>query len=455
MSIEDLAIIFRPKQVGEDVVLEPINCVSGYYDKNEDIFVDEKGYIYYHYSRIMPGRCFGIRTNINNVMTKYSSNDLKAIKTRHFNTFKNGTCYLEIVEHKFQLLFSKTGQISDAKVINDIDTLDTNVFSNTHTSTQKLEFDVKKTRESVKKEVVSQDNAVDKVITTIWRNINDKSKSGVSNILVSGTTGVGKTEIFRSISRQIDIPLYQCDANSFTAAGYVGKNVEEMLYGLLREANGDLVKANHGIIVIDEFDKIAGTGKNDEVSTTKVQDALLKMIEGAIYKIKYNDDTYNVYTSKITFVGVGAFSRVDRFKSNPIGFDRAETNKSNQLLDEDIIANGFEPELLGRFPVRVCLNTLEISDLFYITKNSELSYLRKEVDFFKSLGITVEYSDELLMNIAKKAYSLKCGARGITRVINDALEEVMMEISNGEIIYSYLELLPEIVEDKKRYVLIK
>lgn len=110
---------------------------------------------------------------------------------------------------------------------------------------------------------------------------------------------------------------------------------------------------------------------------------------------------------------------------------------------------------MGRFPVRVCLNTLEISDLFCITKNSELSSLRKEVDFFKSLGITVEYSDELLMNIAKKAYSLKCGARGITRVINDALEEVMMEISNGEIIYSYLELLPEIVEDKKRYVLIK
>lgn len=457
MKNEDLVIIFKPKQVGKNIILVPINCVLGSYNESDNIFIDGKGYTYHHYSRIMSGRCFGVRKKLSSIIEENPSIDLKEIKNKYFNKFKNGTCYLELIDNKFQLTFSKTGQISDATIVNDVDNLDMSDSYQSHEilNSQKIEFDVKRTREVVKKEVLSQDSAIDKIITTIWRNANDKSDSGVSNILVSGTTGVGKTEIFRSISRQIGIPLYQCDANSFTASGYVGKNVEDMLYGLLCEANGNLVKASHGIIVIDEFDKLAGTGKNDEVSTTKVQDSLLKMIEGAIYKIKYNDDIYNIDTSKITFVGIGAFSRVNRFKSKPIGFNRIETSIPNQLLDEDIIENGFEPELLGRFSVRVCLNSLNILDLFNIIKNSELSSLKKEVDFLNELGITVEYNDDFIMNIAKKAYSLNVGARGISRVINDLFEDVMTEVSNGKTGYNYLELLPEIVEDKKRYVLVK
>lgn len=216
-----------------------------------------------------------------------------------------------------------------------------------------------------------------------------------------------------------------------------------------------LIKASHGIIIIDEIDKLAGTGKNDEVGTTKVQDALLTMIEGKTYKIRYGKDVYNFDTSNITFVGLGSFARAVRFKQKTVGFVTSENSGHQKLTDEDAISYGLEPELLGRFPVRVVLNDLEINDLYHITKDSELSSLKQEIEFLRSLGIVVDFTDELNLNIAKKAYSYKSGARGIARVVSDMLEEVMKEISDGQGEYNYLELQPEIVEDKKRYVLSK
>lgn len=464
MEEKELVIIFKARNVKKQTRLKPISCVTGHFDEDGDVFIDEKGYSYSHFSKFMPGRCFGVRQNLKELMSKFSIFSEKQMKEKYLSLFKEGYYYVGLKEHKINLLYKNTEDSTDYIICKDIDVMEgpeIHTIQDLETEEEKslksnntINIDTKQLRESIKKCVLSQDEAIDKIVTTIWKNIKNKNKQSADNILVSGSTGVGKTEIFRNIAKQIGIPIIRCDANDYTSAGYVGKNIEEMLQSLISNANGDLVKASHGIIIIDEIDKLAGTGKNDEVGTTKVQDALLTMIEGKTYKIRYGNDVYNFDTSNITFAGLGSFARAVRFKQKTVGFVTSE-NSDNQLTDEDAISYGLESELLGRFPVRVVLNDLEIKDFYYITKDSELSSLKQEIEFLRGMGIAVYFTDDLNLNIAKKAYSYKSGARGISRVVSDMLEEVMKEISDGQGEYSYLELQPEIVYDKKRYVLIK
>lgn len=463
MEEKELVIIFKAKNVDKRIRLEPISCVTGYYDKDGNVFVDEKGYTYSHFSRFLPGRCFGVRQNLKELMSKFSIHNEKQMKEKYLSLFKKGYYYIGLKENKINLLYNDDKNSTNYRICKDIDAMEgleiytvedlENEQDESFDINNTINIDTKNLRETIKSCVLAQDEAIDKIVTTIWRNINNKSRPNAENILVSGSTGVGKTEIFRNIAKQIGIPIVKCDANDYTSAGYVGKNIEEMLQSLISNANGDLVKASHGIIIVDEIDKLAGTGKNDEVSTTKVQDALLTMIEGKTYKIRYENEIYNIDTSKITFVGLGAFARAKRFKPKTVGFNTSENNNSKQLTDEEIINYGLEPELLGRFSVRVVLNDLEIEDLYQITKESQISSLKQELEFLRDLGIVVDFTDDLILNIAKKAYSYKSGARGISRVISDMLEEVMKEISDGQGKYNYLELQPEIVNDKKRYVL--
>lgn len=464
MEGKELVIIFKARNVKKQTRLKPISCVTGHFDEDGDVFIDEKGYSYSHFSKFMPGRCFGVRQNLKELMSKFSIFSEKQMKEKYLSLFKEGYYYVGLKEHKINLLYKNTEDSTNYIICKDIDAMEgpeihtiqdlVNEEEKSLETNNTINIDTKHLRESIKKCVLSQDEAIDKIVTTIWKNIKNKNKQSADNILVSGSTGVGKTEIFRNIAKQIGVPIIRCDANDYTSAGYVGKNIEEMLQSLISNANGDLVKASHGIIIIDEIDKLAGTGKNDEVGTTKVQDALLTMIEGKTYKIRYGNDVYNFDTSNITFAGLGSFARAVRFKQKTVGFVTSE-NSDNQLTDEDAISYGLESELLGRFPVRVVLNDLEIKDFYYITKDSELSSLKQEIEFLRGMGIAVYFTDDLNLNIAKKAYSYKSGARGISRVVSDMLEEVMKEISDGQGEYSYLELQPEIVYDKKRYVLIK
>lgn len=465
MEGKELVIIFKARNVKEQIRLEPISCVIGHFDEDDDVFIDEKGYTYSHFSKFMPGRCFGVRQNLKELMSKFSIFSEKQMKEKYLSLFKEGYYYVGLKEHKIHLLYKNTEDSTNYKICKDIDAMEgpeIYTIQDLETEEEKslksnntINIDTKQLRESIKKCVLSQDEAIDKIVTTIWKNIKNKNKPSADNILVSGSTGVGKTEIFRNIAKQIGIPIIKCDANDYTSAGYVGKNIEEMLQSLISNANGDLVKASHGIIIVDEIDKLAGTGKNDEVGTTKVQDALLTMIEGKTYKIRYGNDVYNMDTSNITFVGLGAFARAERFKPKTVGFNTSENSNPSQLTDEEIINYGLEPELLGRFPVRVILNDLKIEDLYHIAKDAESSSLKQELDFLRDLGIVVDFTDDLILNIAKKAYSYKSGARGISRVVSDMLEEVMKEISDGQGEYNYLELQSEIVNDKKRYVLRK
>lgn len=464
MEEKELAVIFKARDIKNDTRLIPINCVIGHYIKSEDIFIDEEGFGYSHFSRFIPGRSYGVRQNLKDLMQKFSIKDENEMKKKYLSLFKKGYYYVGLNEKTISLFYYQSLSSKEFFICKDVDTIkvsdlypnkDDEIEEKENSKDSVLHVDTKYLREYTKKYVISQDEAIDKIITTIWRNINNKMTSSTKNILVSGSTGVGKTEIFRIIAKQIGIPIIKCDANEYTAAGYVGKDVEDMLRDLLYKANGDINKASHGIIIIDEFDKLAGTGKNNEVNTTKVQDALLTMIEGAVYKIKYKNSVYDFDTSKITFVGIGAFARATKINNKIIGFN-SNTIIDDEILSDDVLKKyGIEQEILGRFSVRVILKDLEVKDLFQIIKVGEANSLKEEIEFLDSMGIDVIFVDELLINIAKKAYSYKCGARGISRVVSDIFSDILKEISDKDGMYKRLEIQPEIVDDKKRYVLSK
>lgn len=466
MKKDEAVIIFKQREVDVNPHLIPINCVIGHYEEEDDVFIDEKGFSYFHFSRLMPGRSFGCRCNLNELMKRLKVKELSQAKKLYLNYFKKGYFFLGTRQQELCLLHSDNKDFINAEEFFDKDICgyiaEENEMIKSKEEAQKLEtnnnsnidrafkIDTKSLKEAIKRNVVAQDKAIDKIVTILWQN---SYRDIAENILVSGSTGVGKTEIFRSMANKLDVPIIICDITSYTSAGYVGKNVEDMLTSLLREANGDIEKAKHGIIVIDEFDKIAGTGKNDEVATTKVQDALLKMIEGNDYIIKYNGKEYAINTSSITFVGAGSFERANKYNMRPIGFGKKDEDIEDPLNDERLLDYGFGPEILGRLPNRVRLADLEVLDFCKIMTLSELSAFLKEIKFLRDLGLDVKYADELVLNIAKKAYLYKCGARGINRVVNDIFVDILSEISDSDGNYKSLEIMPDIVSNSKRYVL--
>jgi len=482
MCAEELVIIFKQRAVKNEHVLIPIDCVLGIFDDNYNAFIDEDEYVYDHFSNFFPGRCFGLRHSLENIYKLYPDTDLDTIKEKFLTYFKNGKFTLTEEEHRISLIFSPNGKdisyvvesvdiddygnavdlhcdygMYDEEPVDEISEIDDLCKSDDTSSLEQvpLSFRAKMVRNKIKETVIGQDKSVDKIVTTIWRNLRQKEGTPVKNILVSGPTGSGKTEIFRTLSKIVDIPIIEVDANPYTAAGYVGSDIEDMLIKLLVAANGDVNKANRGIIIIDEFDKLAGTGKNDEVSTTKVQDALLKMVEGYKYRLSDGKGIYHVDTTGITFVGAGSFARVSKNKSRPMGFNNDIDQNQKKLVDEDVIDFGFEPEILGRFPVRVTLHKLEIEDLVKIILESNKSAFKDEIKFLEENGIETIIEDQVIEQIARKAYETGNGARGISRIITDVFEEILRELSDEDEVYKSLELKNGITEDNKRYVLKK
>ncbi len=273
-----------------------------------------------------------------------------------------------------------------------------------------------------------------------------------SNILLIGPTGVGKTYIIKLIAKKIGVPFVKADATKFSETGYVGGDVEDLVRELVHEADGDIRKAEYGIIYIDEIDKIASSGNihGPDVSRTGVQRNLLKLMEEAEVDLKTPHDLasqveaameaqktgkvtrHKINTRNILFIVSGAFSDLDkiinrRLNKQPIGFDKSKfiyDDKQDilkQVRTEDFIEYGFESEFIGRLPVYVVLNSLNVEGLYKILKNRYSTVvLGKKLDF-KAYGIELEFTDELLKILAERAYREKTGARGLLSVFEKVL----------------------------------
>ncbi|MDT7832527.1 ATP-dependent Clp protease ATP-binding subunit ClpX [Flavobacteriaceae bacterium S356] len=276
-----------------------------------------------------------------------------------------------------------------------------------------------------------------------------------SNIVLVGETGTGKTLIARSIAKMLNVPFSIVDATVLTQAGYVGEDVESILSRLLQAADYDLEKAERGIVFIDEIDKIARKGDNPsitrDVSGEGVQQALLKLLEGAVVNVapkggrKHPEQKFiEVNTKNILFIAGGAFSGIDRIISKrlnmqAVGYSASidedkidEENLLQYIIPSDLKSFGLIPEIIGRLPVLSYMNPLDAKTLRAILTEPKNSIIKQYAKLFEMDEVRFTINDEALQYIVDKAVEYKLGARGLRSLCEAIFTDAMFELPSSD-----------------------
>lgn len=445
MDYVGLANIYEKKECiidGEkQIYYEKIDCAYGFwytFNNSEKEFV------------VLTGKIAGETIGSDSIYDYSSFETLKELSIENnygynYNKFKSMSKYRDCIGDYFtydshERMFTRiTNQDLLQKIRGTTKDYDDTILNN--------DTDIYQMYSSIKKTIIAQDEQIMQILTALFKNqmvVNSDLDMDLvaklkENILVYGSTGTGKTEILKRISRLYNVPIVIEDATALSETGYQGRKITDLLEDLCLAADNDIEVAEKGILVIDEFDKLAEKSGDSQshVSRLGVQRSLLKLLDGTLF---YFDDK-KFDTSKLTVVGLGAFT----------GITKGDDYK--QLTTDDFMKYGIMRELIGRFSKTIAMNPLSKEDIIKILKESDFSPLNTYKKLFDMLEVNFDFSDEFIEYIAELAITKQSGARSLKTVFDDCISSALFRIFAGE--YSSISLVKPDDENNKPYILTK
>ena len=464
-NINEIGIIFkRKKEDVYDSIEEyiPSKVVEGYFYEEEGVFVDTEQNVYPHIASMAEiGNVYGARINIYDAIKSNPSRNIYEIRKKMLDIANKYYYYKNTSEDSedYNIVKIKDKKTSEITVFNDKDTQILyemyrelypvsydNKTTNNSTKSENIATNSNKVKDyqtplelinEIKKTIKGQDEAIETIVSILWMKYK-YPEIPKTNMLLLGPTGVGKTAIFKKIQKLLDTPLAIFGVTGTSQAGYKGHDIEEMLTQLYYNSNEDIKKAENGIVLIDEFDKIAKRGELGDIATTAIQNELLKLIEGCEREVSIDAlRTFNIDTSNITFICCGAFTELfTPPKEKVVGFNKypetVDTNKI-KITPEMIIKYGVISELVGRLPVITKLNDINKNHeiLKDILLNSDESVLNIMVESLRKQGIEIEGLDNIVDSIVSEAIKKNLGARGLFGPTKNIFLKVFYAVDNN------------------------